>query len=231
MTRQLMPPQLLAADRPHGAGDAAAAGRPADGVGPAAAQPQAPPPKRQRRLRQALQAAEAAVAEADTEAEAAHGTEEAATALGLHPDADLEQLPNQCPLPLRYLRGRATNWQPRDARPALNLRLDGRIVQSAAGGARISYSHVVVLDDFIDEATRAALLAFLTAPADSSKAGSMADSLGAADGMEAAAEAGRRAAAGGAAAADEEPPLPEAKWERRTADQAGLAATWGVKVH
>lgn len=194
-------------------------------------------------------------------------------------------LQNVCPLPLRYLRGRSTGWQPSTAAVTLNVRLDGRIVPSAGGGARVSYSHIAVLDGFIDEPTRGALLGFLTRPAgtdaaaDGGAAGGGAESAqgvagagaagiaahggragggnggqsgeGAAGGRHAAVgttrltegggtttgggAAGGTAAAGtGAGAATSagvaDEVLPGDKWERRTADQAGLTPTWGVKV-
>ena len=145
-----------------------------------------------------------------------------ASAAGVHAaqvEAELRQ--NVCPLPMRYLRGRDTTWQAADAKPTLNVRLDGRIVQSAASGARIAYSHIVVLDDFIDETTRAELLAFLTAPAAGSPGSASAKAASASDTLQAAAGEG---VAGDAAG------LPGDRWERQTADQAGLAATWGVKV-
>lgn len=67
-------------------------------------------------------------------------------------------------LRLRYLAAGETAWQPRDSTVALNVRLDGRIVPSLQGGARVSYSHVVVLDGFTDEGVRSQLLGFLTKP-------------------------------------------------------------------
>jgi hypothetical protein len=89
----------------------------------------------------------------------------------------------------------------------MNLRLDGCIVPSAAAaGARVSYGHIVVLDDFVDEDTRRQLRRFLTAD----------------DG----AGGGAAAHAGGAATQ-----LPCDRWERRTADLAGGAPTWGVRQH
>ncbi len=68
-------------------------------------------------------------------------------------------------LQLRYLAAGDTVWQPHDATVALNVRLDGCIVPSLQGSARVSYSHVVVLDGFTDEAVRSKLLGFLTDPA------------------------------------------------------------------
>ena len=50
--------------------------------------------------------------------------------------------------------------------PTMNVRLDARIVPSPASaeGARLDYSHVVVIDHFFDEPQRAELLAQLTHP-------------------------------------------------------------------
>ncbi len=213
--------------------------------------------------------APAAYAGGAAAAAAAAGTKEGSAALQ-----------NVCPLPLRYLRGRSTDWQPSAAAVTLNVRLDGRIVPSAGGGARVSYSHIAVLDGFTDEPTRGALLGFLTRPAgtdaaaDGGAAGGGAESAQGVAGADAAGiaahggragggnggqsgegAAGQRrtavgttrltegggtttggtAAAGtgaGAATAAEvaDEVLPGDKWERRTADQAGLKPTWGVKV-
>lgn len=66
---------------------------------------------------------------------------------------------------LRYLRHGDTSWEAHTAKVALNVRLDGRIVPAVTGGARVSYSHVAVLDGFSDEAVRSELMAFLTEPA------------------------------------------------------------------
>ena len=79
--------------------------------------------------------------------------------------ADDEVLLPEPALQLRYLAAGDTVWQPRDAAVSLNVRLDGCIVPSLQGSARVSYSHVVVLDGFTDEAVRSQLLAFLTEPA------------------------------------------------------------------
>ncbi len=104
----------------------------------------------------------------------------------------------------------------------------------------------VVIDDFIDEPTRQALLDFLLHGAPSSTPGCAANGIcqgsmqggraGATQGQGAAADA---APAGAAAAAagkpglqqDDGPQLPPGRWERRTADMAGGAPTWGVKQH
>ncbi len=50
-------------------------------------------------------------------------------------------------------------WDPSTVRIALNLRLDAAFVPRADGsGARVSFGHVVVLDDFFTEAQRHAML-------------------------------------------------------------------------
>ncbi|PRW50819.1 hypothetical protein C2E21_5446 [Chlorella sorokiniana] len=75
------------------------------------------------------------------------------------------------PLPFRLLpTGAPTDWDPASAEVTLNVRLDGCIVPSEASpeGARIAYSHAVVIDDFIDEGTRQQLLDFLLHGAPSS---------------------------------------------------------------
>lgn len=51
-------------------------------------------------------------------------------------------------------------WDPASVNIAMNLRLDAAFVPRADGdGARVSHSHIVVLDDFFTEAQRVALLA------------------------------------------------------------------------
>ena len=219
MTEQLVQRPLAAADAHQHADSTdstatatgAGAGTPAGRVPPEAAvgsAPTQPPPSKRQRLASQDSAA-------GPEASAAP-----ASAAGAHAEAEVRQ--NVCSLPLRYLRGCDTTWQPADAKPTLNVRLDGRIVQSAGSGARIAYSHIVVLDDFIDETTRAELMAFLTSPAAGSPVSAAAEAASAADiPQSAAAEEG---------VADDAAGLPSDRWERRTADQAGLAATWGVKV-
>lgn len=60
---------------------------------------------------------------------------------------------------------RETAWDPeKDAHVSMNVRLDGCIVPTEQGdvGARVSYSHVVVLDDFVDERSRLQLLHHLS---------------------------------------------------------------------
>lgn len=62
-----------------------------------------------------------------------------------------------------WLATHETDWSPERLTPTLNLRLDGRIVPSvAAGGARVSFSHLVVLDGFFGEPERRELAGFLT---------------------------------------------------------------------
>lgn len=90
-------------------------------------------------------------------------------------------------------------WDPTTVNVAMNLRMDAAFVPRADGdGARVAYSHIVVLDDFFTEAQRLAMLE------------------GIAD----------KAAADGQAAHP-----PQAKWERKTADGAGLPPTWGLQPH
>lgn len=59
-----------------------------------------------------------------------------------------------------------TTWTPNasDFKVTLNIALDGCIVPTQSGTARVDYSRLVVLDNFIDEPTRCQLFEFLTAP-------------------------------------------------------------------
>lgn len=63
----------------------------------------------------------------------------------------------------KMLATKETGWDPeKDLRVSMNVRLDGCIVPDAGNiGARVSYSHVVVLDDFIDDTCRTSLLKHL----------------------------------------------------------------------
>lgn len=63
----------------------------------------------------------------------------------------------------RLLTTKETSWDPKkDLRVSMNVRLDGCIVPDTGNiGARVSYSHVVVFDDFVDSASRGALLGHL----------------------------------------------------------------------
>ena len=164
---------------------------------------------------------------------------------GLPPTAPCMQLPPPevtGGLPWRYLATRETDWDASNVTPTLNLRLDGRIVPSngAPSGARVSYSHLVVLDDFIGEPERAELMAFFRGPGNSAEQ-QIAEStaVGEASGCRnaAAPAVSKREASElseqhpvepGAAGGTERAPGP--RWERATADRAGLAATWGLKV-
>ena len=79
------------------------------------------------------------------------------------------------------------------AQVTLNARLDARLVPHG-NGMRLDYGHLVVLDNFIDEQPRKALLDLLTMPEWDHSGGPPTD-----------------------------------KWERETADGAGLPKTWGLK--
>lgn len=70
----------------------------------------------------------------------------------------------------RLLARKETSWDPKkDLRVSMNVRLDGCIVPDAGNiGARVSYSHVVVFDDFVDNASRVALLHHLVDDIDGS---------------------------------------------------------------
>ena len=143
----------------------------------------------------------------------------------------------------RFIATHDTCWDPSEAMPTLNLRLDGRVVPSAfpnEGCARVSFSHVVVLDNFIGEPEREALMTFLTGSSDN-----VSDPAG--QGTSSQSHTGLETAGGGSGT----PTMmgvrvegqghvdgggegitagPGPKWERATADRAGLAATWGLKV-
>lgn len=64
----------------------------------------------------------------------------------------------------RPLRTHDTTWVPAPNNPkvTLNVVLDGCIVPTESGAARVDYSHLVLLDNFIDERTRQQLLDCLT---------------------------------------------------------------------
>ena len=47
-----------------------------------------------------------------------------------------------------------TQWEPKNAKVAINICTEACIVPSDADSARLSYGHVVVLDDFFDETMR-----------------------------------------------------------------------------
>ncbi|KAL6749804.1 hypothetical protein V8C86DRAFT_2833540 [Haematococcus lacustris] len=57
-----------------------------------------------------------------------------------------------------------TSWDPDRVTITLNVRLDACFVPSRDGGLRLDMAHVVVLDNFLDEATRAGLMAALSPP-------------------------------------------------------------------
>lgn len=150
-------------------------------------------------------------------------------------------------LPWRFVETHETEWDASGVAPTLNMRLDGRIVPSATlpGGARVSFSHLLVLDNFIGEPERAALMSFLTgtdtelstepstgqSSAIDRDAGSTAAAAEGDRGLRAAAGAGASTAGGGDDVRGEGVlRAPGPRWERATADRAGLAATWGLKV-
>jgi hypothetical protein len=121
-------------------------------------------------------------------------------------------------LRLTPVRTHPTAFDPSSVKVAMNLRLDACIVPSEAEGARISYAGVVVLDHFLDDTTRQKLLAFLSDNDDSDclhRARCKGPSLDAPQTM--------RVAQSGE--------LPMDRWQRRTADAAGEAATWGLQQH
>lgn len=155
-------------------------------------------------------------------------------------------------LPFRLLPTHPTDWDPSCIPPPLNVRLDGCIVPSEASpqGARIAFSQLVVMDDLIDEAQRAELLHFLTAPPGEDQGpghrasptelgehrvgreGAQLDAgTGQRDSMArmAAATPAQPGVCGGTPAPPPPLALPPHKWERRTTDMAGAAPSWGVR--
>lgn len=96
-------------------------------------------------------------------------------------------------LSLSQVQTHESSWDPNTAQVTLNTRLDARLVPHGSG-MRLDYGHVVVLDNFIDEPQRQALLDLLTKPEWEHSEGPPTD-----------------------------------KWERETADGAGLPKTWGLK--
>ena len=96
-------------------------------------------------------------------------------------------------LSLSQVKTHESSWDPSTAQVILNARLDARLVPHGSG-MRLDYGHLVVLDNFIDELQRKALLELLTKPDWDHSEGPPTD-----------------------------------KWERETADGAGLPKTWGLK--
>lgn len=64
---------------------------------------------------------------------------------------------------MQLVKKHETSWQASEAKVVMNIRLDARVVPSPANGARIAYSHLVVVDDLVTEVDRAQLLDFITA--------------------------------------------------------------------
>lgn len=96
-------------------------------------------------------------------------------------------------LSLSHVKTHESSWDPNSAQVTLNTRLDARLVPHGSG-MRLDYGHIVVLDNFIEECQRQALLDLLTKPDWDHSQGPPTD-----------------------------------KWERETADGAGLPKTWGLK--
>lgn len=61
-----------------------------------------------------------------------------------------------------WLRCCSTEWNPADVRVTMNLVLEASIVPLHDQGARLSFGHVVVLDDFITDEMGKALLELIT---------------------------------------------------------------------
>ena len=144
-----------------------------------------------------------------------------------------------------YLATHSTNWDPSSMEVFLNVTLDGCIVPSEAQGARISLSHLIVLDGLVDDITRRQLVEFLVGDKNNNKtmdASTVLNTAADADDVEGLVEEGDSLCEVEAApkAGDKEQEeqkgvgvkeLPSDRWERRTADMAGAAPTWGLKQH
>lgn len=117
------------------------------------------------------------------------------------------------------IKTQPTSWDPRSVNVTMNVRLDGAIVPSAglssSMGARVSYSHVVVLDDFVDDVSRKQLLSFLTSPDDDLESKRKEENYQSPK----------------TNASITSYPLPGRVWERQTMDYPGAAPSWGVKQH
>ena len=55
---------------------------------------------------------------------------------------------------MQKLQTRLTQWEAKDAKVTLNVCTEACIVPSDATSARLSYGHIVVLDDFFNEELR-----------------------------------------------------------------------------
>ncbi|KAL4855298.1 hypothetical protein ACK3TF_004052 [Chlorella vulgaris] len=148
----------------------------------------------------------------------------------LHSQHESPPPPLAHPLPFTLLPTAPSSWDPAAVSPTLNIRLDGCIVPSEASeqGARIAYSHAVVIDDFVEDCTRGQLLDFLLN-------GSEAD----ADPQQQQHSPLQLQQQHGSNQQQQQQqqrqtslqPSDSARWEQRTTDMAGGAATWGVKQH
>lgn len=128
------------------------------------------------------------------------------------------------PFEFTYLATHPTTWEPSSLEIALSITLDGCIVPSEAQGARISLSHVIVLDGLVDDPTRRQLLEFLVGKGNQREgATTTANTAG---GLSMVAD-GKKEESQSEGVRD----LPSDRWERRTADMAGAAPTWGLKQH
>jgi hypothetical protein len=124
-----------------------------------------------------------------------------------HLNTDDTVIDASVPFKFDYLATHPTTWDPNSLKIPLNIRLDGCIVPSetAPESARISYSHIIVLDGLVDDATRKAIQnILLDSVVDGTNKSDFRDSV-------------RH--------------LPSDKWERKTADMAGAAPTWGLRPH
>ncbi|KAI3427134.1 hypothetical protein D9Q98_007071 [Chlorella vulgaris] len=149
----------------------------------------------------------------------------------LHSQHESRPLPPLAhPLPFTLLPTAPSSWDPAAVSPTLNIRLDGCIVPSEASeqGARIAYSHAVVIDGFVEDCTRGQLLDFLLngleADADPQQQQHSPLQLQQQQGSNQQQQQQQQRQAS-------LQPSDSARWEQRTTDMAGGAATWGVKQH
>lgn len=111
---------------------------------------------------------------------------------------------------LKPIKTHDTAWEPHQQRNSfkvtLNTALDGCIVPTETGAARVDYSHLVVLDNFLDQPTRQALIDYLTEPGWTTNS----------------------TCTSGGGSSSSHPP--ESKWEQATCDAADkpTARTWGL---
>lgn len=134
-------------------------------------------------------------------------------------DLDKKERDSSQKLHIKLLATHPTAFDPqKDLKISSMACLDGCIVpsESSDAGARISFSHVVVLDNFVDYDTLAELRDFLLGDPKKKEAGS--DEIREKNGILVEDNSGLN------------PFLPTDRWEKKTADMDGASATWGVRA-